>query len=62
MQALFRLVEISKGTIEVDGVDISTLGLSDLRKGLSIIPQEPLLFSGECSESACHALWRFGRF
>ncbi|CDZ96537.1 abc transporter [Phaffia rhodozyma] len=46
MQALFRLVEISKGRIEVDGVDISKLGLSNLRKGLSIIPQEPLLFSG----------------
>lgn len=32
--------------ILVDGIDISKLGLTALRSGLSIIPQEPLLFSG----------------
>ncbi|GAA5874651.1 hypothetical protein JCM8547_003948 [Rhodosporidiobolus lusitaniae] len=45
-QALFRIIELSKGSIEIDGVDISTLGLSQLRDRLAIIPQEPLLFSG----------------
>jgi len=40
--ALYRLVELSSGSIVLDGVDISTIGLTDLRKGLAIIPQEPV--------------------
>ncbi|GJN90211.1 hypothetical protein Rhopal_003210-T1 [Rhodotorula paludigena] len=45
-QSLFRIIELSKGSITIDGIDISTLGLTQLRERLSIIPQEPLLFAG----------------
>ncbi|GAA5855654.1 hypothetical protein JCM8547_001633 [Rhodosporidiobolus lusitaniae] len=46
MQALFRMVELTSGKIVVDGVDLSKIGLEDLRKQLAIIPQEAVLFAG----------------
>ncbi|CDP20846.1 unnamed protein product, partial [Coffea canephora] len=46
IQVFFRLVEPSEGRIIIDGIDISTLGLYDLRSRFGIIPQEPVLFEG----------------
>uniref|UniRef100_A0ACD5YCW2 Uncharacterized protein n=1 Tax=Avena sativa TaxID=4498 RepID=A0ACD5YCW2_AVESA len=46
IQAFFRMVEPSEGKIVIDGVDICTLGLHDLRSRFGIIPQEPVLFEG----------------
>nr|XP_029719887.1 multidrug resistance-associated protein 1-like [Aedes albopictus] len=43
---LFRIVEAAGGKIIIDGVDISQIGLHQLRGRLTIIPQDPVLFSG----------------
>eukprot|EP00753_Platysulcus_tardus_P017931 PLAT6639.1.p1 GENE.PLAT6639.1~~PLAT6639.1.p1 ORF type:complete len:1605 (+),score=860.88 PLAT6639.1:73-4887(+) len=45
-QALFRIFEATSGSVTIDGVNIADIGLKDLRSALSIIPQEPVLFSG----------------
>ncbi|XGW32574.1 hypothetical protein V3C99_017265 [Haemonchus contortus] len=44
--ALFRTVEIDSGCIEIDGENISKLSLEELRSRLTIVPQDPVLFSG----------------
>lgn len=46
MTCMFRLNELQQGKIFIDKIDISSLGLRELRSKLSIIPQDPILFSG----------------
>ena len=46
MTALLRIVELDKGEILIDGVNIQDLGLSLLRSSIAVIPQDPVLFSG----------------
>jgi len=62
--ALFRTTEPSHGTLTIDGLDISQIGLFDLRSRISIIPQTPQLFTGTVrfnldpfEERTDHELW-----
>uniref|UniRef100_A0A4W4G6S1 ATP-binding cassette, sub-family C (CFTR/MRP), member 6a n=1 Tax=Electrophorus electricus TaxID=8005 RepID=A0A4W4G6S1_ELEEL len=43
---IFRILEAAKGKISIDGIDIAEVGLQDLRSRVTIIPQDPVLFSG----------------
>ncbi|XP_042311068.1 ATP-binding cassette sub-family C member 3 isoform X6 [Sceloporus undulatus] len=43
---LFRILEAVEGEIKIDGLRIADIGLHDLRSRLTIIPQDPVLFSG----------------
>ncbi|KAI8321954.1 hypothetical protein GQ54DRAFT_260820 [Martensiomyces pterosporus] len=44
--AFLRFIEAAKGRITLDNVDISKIGLEDLRRNVTIIPQDPVLFNG----------------
>ncbi|XP_021347157.1 multidrug resistance-associated protein 1-like [Mizuhopecten yessoensis] len=63
--ALFRLIESASGTISVDGIRTADLGLHDLRPNITILPQDPVLFSGPLksnldplSRFTDHAIWK----
>lgn len=45
MNGLFRIETLRKGSIFIDGVDISTIPLQVLRSKMGIIPQDPVMFS-----------------
>jgi len=53
---LLRFYDPEKGTIRLDGVDISDLALAELRRAMAIVPQEPVLFTASVAENI-----RYGR-
>ncbi|KAL2316666.1 hypothetical protein Fmac_030542 [Flemingia macrophylla] len=46
IQTLFRIVEPTTGQVMIDNINITSIGLHDLRSRLSIIPQDPTMFEG----------------
>lgn len=46
IQTLFRMGNLITGRIHIDDIDIGSIGLDDVRNRISIIPQDPVLFSG----------------
>lgn len=51
LQAIYRFIPTSEGKILIDGIDISSIPLSLLRKALAIIPQDPILFKGNLRDN-----------
>ena len=56
-----RFWDVTSGAIRVDGHDIRTLSLEDLRGSIGMVPQEPALFSGTVRENIAYALTEEGR-
>jgi len=46
IMTLFRLAGLSEGAVRIDGIDVGTLNLGELRRRIAIIPQEPVMFKG----------------
>ncbi|KAH3683179.1 hypothetical protein WICPIJ_005848 [Wickerhamomyces pijperi] len=44
--ALFRFLDPETGYIKIDGIDVTSIGLKNLRQAITIIPQDPTLFTG----------------
>jgi ATP-binding cassette, subfamily C (CFTR/MRP), member 1 len=51
MQALLRAAELAGGKIEIDGFDISKVGLDVLRRQIALVPQDSILFVGNLREN-----------
>ncbi|KAF9019789.1 multidrug resistance-associated ABC transporter [Hymenopellis radicata] len=51
LQALFRIVELQNGRIEIDGIDISKVSLETLRSRLALVPQDSTMFLGTLREN-----------
>jgi ATP-binding cassette subfamily B protein len=51
---LCRFYEADAGTLMIDGVDIRELSLTDLRRQIGIVPQDPFLFNGSIAENIAY--------
>ena len=71
MLSLFSMIELSNGSISIDGIDLSTLQKDDLRSRLNGVPDDPFFFPGNVranldleghatDEQLRHALAQFG--
>jgi len=49
--SLLRIIEPTHGSIFIDGVDISRVGLDNIRNKITVIPQDPMLFKGTLREN-----------
>lgn len=52
---LLRFYSPTQGTIKIDGVDVSTLNVKQLRRKIGIVSQEPVLFSGTIADNIAYA-------
>jgi ATP-binding cassette subfamily B protein len=55
-QVLLRYYDVSSGCIRLNGQDLRQLSLHDLRSGIAIVPQDPVIFSANAMENI-----RYGR-
>lgn len=46
ISTMLRMTELDRGNISIDNIDISEIGLKDLRSAIAVIPQDPVLFQG----------------
>ena len=51
IHTLFRMGTLIHGQIKIDDIDIASVGLDDARSRISIIPQDPVLFTGTIREN-----------
>ena len=56
MLTLFRVLELERGTISIDGVDIARCGLKQLRQSIAMLPQDPTMFSGSIKQNLVRRL------
>jgi ATP-binding cassette subfamily B protein len=52
---LLRFMDVDKGSIKIDGIDIKSLRQTDLRNVIAYVPQEPLLFHRSIKENIAYA-------
>ncbi|MEM9794985.1 MAG: ABC transporter ATP-binding protein [Pseudomonadota bacterium] len=55
VKLLQRLHEVTSGSIALDGVDIASLPLADLRRSLAVVAQEPILFHRSLADNIAYA-------
>jgi ABC-type multidrug transport system fused ATPase/permease subunit len=56
MLTLFRVLELERGSITIDGVDVARCGLKQLRQSIAMLPQDPTIFSGSIKQNLVSAV------
>jgi ATP-binding cassette, subfamily B, bacterial len=55
VQLVARFYDPTEGRVLIDGVDVRTVGLDDLRSRIALVPQDPVIFSGTIAENLLYA-------